>query len=156
MARLQRGFTLVEVMVVVAIIAILAAIALASMQEYAIRTKVSEGILAMSACRTTVSEIYQGAGSSAPGANGWGCEASSASKYVGKLETDDNGAVTVTLTGITSTIDGSKVTLVPMNGAGAPATVPADMGTAVRTWVCGGTGTTTTARYLPGTCRGGT
>ena len=155
MSRLQRGFTLVEVMVVVAIIAILAAIALASMQEYAIRTKVSEGILAMSACRTTVSEIYQGAGSNAPGANGWGCESSSGSKYVGKLETNADGAVTVTLTGISSSIDGTKVTLIPLNGAGTPATVPADMGTAVRAWTCGGTGTTLTTRYLPGTCRGG-
>ena len=155
MSRLPRGFTLVEVMVVVAIIAILAAIALASVQEYAIRTKVSEGILAMSACRTTVSEIYQGSGSSAPGANGWGCESGVQSKYVSKIQTDPNGAVTVTLTGISSSVDGTFITLVPFNGAGTPATVPADMGTAVRSWVCGGTGTTTAARYLPGTCRGG-
>jgi len=155
MSRLQRGFTLVEVMVVVAIIAILAAIALASMQEYAIRSKVSEAILAMSACRTTVSEIYQGAGSSAPGANGWGCESSAqSSKYVSKLETDANGAVTVTMTGITASLDGTVITLIPLNGAGVPATVAADMGSAVRAWICGGTGTTATLRYLPATCRG--
>jgi type IV pilus assembly protein PilA len=154
LSRPQRGFTLVEVMVVVAIIAILAAIALASVQEYAIRTKVSEGILAMSACRTTVSEIYQGAGSSSPGANGWGCEGNLSSKYVSKVETNADGAVTVTLTGISNSVDGTKVTLIPLNGAGTPASVPADMGTAVRAWTCGGTGTTITARYLPGTCRG--
>ena len=154
MSRLQRGFTLVEVMVVVAIIAILAAIALASVQEYTIRSKVSEAILAMSACRTTVSEIYQGAGSSAPGANGWGCEAGIQSKYVSKLETSPDGAITVTLTGITTGVDGTMITLIPMNGAGTPATVAADMGTAVRSWICGGTGTTTSARYLPGSCRG--
>ena len=154
MSRLQRGFTLVEVMIVVVIIAVLAAIALASVQEYTIRTKVSEGILAMSACRTTVSEIYQGAGSSSPGANGWGCEAGIQSKHVSKLETSANGAITVTLTGITSGVDGSVVTLIPLNGAGTPATVPADMGTAVRAWICGGTGTTANLRYLPGTCRG--
>ena len=154
MSHLQRGFTLIEVMTVVVIIAVLAAIALASVQEYSIRTKVSEGILAMSACRTTVSEIYQGAGSSAPGANGWGCEAGVQSKYVGKLETSANGAITVTLTGITSGIDGSVITLIPLNGAGTPATVPADMGTAVRAWICGGAGTTANLKYLPGTCRG--
>jgi type IV pilus assembly protein PilA len=154
LSRPQRGFTLVEVMSVVAIIAILAAIALASVQEYAIRTKVSEGVLAMSACRTTVSEIYQGTAGSAPGANGWGCEGNVTSKYVSKLETDANGAITVTLTGISSNVDSSHITLVPLNGAGAPATVPADFGGAVRGWVCGGTGTTTAARYLPGTCRG--
>ena len=154
MFRLQRGFTLVEVMIIVAIIAILAAIALSSVQEYTIRTKVSEGILAMSACRTTVSEIYQGSGSSTPGANGWGCEAGVQSKYVSKIETDANGAVTVTLTGISSSVDNTLITLIPLNGAGTPATVPADMGTAVRAWTCGGAGTTITARYLPGTCRG--
>lgn len=154
MSRLQRGFTLVEVMVVVAIIAILAAVALASVQEYAIRTKVSEGILGMSACRTTISEIYQGTAGAAPAANAWGCEGNSPSKYVSKLETDANGAITVTLTGISSTVDGSTITMIPLNGAGTPATVPADFGLAVRGWVCGGTGTTITARYLPGTCRG--
>ena len=153
MSRLQRGFTLIEVMTVVVIIAVLAAIALASVQEYSIRTKVSEGILAMSACRTTVSEIYQGAGSSSPGANGWGCEATQ-SKYVSKIETSADGAITVTLTGITSGVDGKMITLIPLNGAGTPATVAADMGTAVRAWICGGTGTDITARYLPGSCRG--
>lgn len=154
MSRLQRGFTLVEVMVIVAIIAILAAIALASMQDYAVRTKMSEAILAMSACRTTVSEIYQGAGSSAPGPNGWGCESGVQSKYVSKLETSADGAVTATIQGIGSGLDGSVVTLIPLNSAGVPATVAADMGTAVRAWVCGGTGTTANLRYLPGTCRG--
>ena len=153
MRHLQRGFTLIEVMTVVVIIAVLAAIALSSVQEYSIRTKVSEGILAMSACRTTISEIYQGVGSSAPGPNGWGCEGAQ-SKYVSKIETSANGAVTVTLTGITAGVDGTFITLIPLNGAGTPATVPADMGTAVRAWICGGTGTTTSPRYLPGSCRG--
>jgi type IV pilus assembly protein PilA len=155
MVRLQRGFTPAEVMVVVAIIAILAAVALASIQQYAIRTKVSEAILAMSACRTTVSEIYQGAGSSAPGANGWGCESATAqSKYVAKLETSADGAITVTIQAIGGGLDGTVITLIPLNAAGVPATVAADMGQAVRTWVCGGTGTTANLSYLPGTCRG--
>jgi type IV pilus assembly protein PilA len=154
MGRLQRGFTLIEVMIIVAVIAILAAIALASIQEYAIRTKMSEAILAMSGCRTSVSEVYQGGGSSAPGANGWGCEAGIQSKYVNKLETSADGAITVTIQGIGGGLDGTVVTLIPLNGAGVPATVAADMGTAVRAWVCGGTGTTANLRYLPGTCRG--
>jgi type IV pilus assembly protein PilA len=154
MSRSQRAFTLVEVMIVVAIIAILAAIALATMQDYAVRSKVSEGILAMSACRTAISEIYQGAGSSAPGANNWGCEAGVKSKYVDKIETSADGAVTVTLIGVGSGVDGTVITLIPLNASGNPATVAADMGTAVRSWVCGGTGTTINAKYLPGTCRG--
>ena len=154
MSRLQRGFTLIEVLIVVVVIAVLAAVALTSVQDYAIRSKMSEAILAMSACRTSISEIYQGAGSSAPGANGWGCESGIQSKYVSGLQTDANGAVTVTITGISSAVDGGRITLVPLNGAGVPATVAADMGTAVRTWVCGGTGTTANAKYLPATCRG--
>ena len=154
MSRLQRGFTLIEVMIVVVVIAVLAAVALASVQDYAIRSKMSEGILAMSGCRTSISEIYQGAGSSAPGANNWGCESGVQSKYVSSLQTDADGAVTVTITGISSAVDGSMITLIPLNGAGVPATVAADMGTAVRTWICGGTGTTANVKYLPSTCRG--
>ena len=114
----------------------------------------SEAILALSGCRTTISEIYQGAGSSAPGANAWGCESSIQSKYVNKLETSADGAVTVTIQGIGSGLDGKVVTLIPLNASGVPATVAADMGQAVRAWVCGGTGTTADLKYLPGTCRG--
>jgi len=153
-SRLQRGFTLIEVMLVVAIIAILAAIALASMQQYAIRSKISEAILAMSACRTTVSEIYQGAGSTTPGENGWGCESGVQSKYVSKLETSADGAVTVTITGVSASLDGKTITLIPLNAAGVPATVSADMGSAVRAWICGGSGTTADLQSLPATCRG--
>jgi len=121
MGRLQRGFTLIEVMIIVAIIAILAAIALSSIQEYVLRTKMSEVILALSGCRTTVSEIYQGAGSSAPGPNGWGCESAAAqSKYVSKVETSANGAVTATVQGIGGGLDGTVVTLIPLNAAGVP------------------------------------
>ena len=154
MSRLQRGFTIIEVMLVVTIISIVVAISLTSIQEYAIRTKVSEAILAMSACRTAVSEIYQGVGSTAPGANGWGCESGVQSKYVQKLETDANGVVTVTITGISGVVDGGTITLTPLNAAGVPATTAADMGTAVRSWICGGTGTTANPRYLPASCRG--
>lgn len=154
MSRSQRGFTLIEVLIVIVVIAVLAAVALASVQDYAIRSKVSEGILAMSACRTTISEIYQGTGSSAPGANGWGCESGVKSKYVDKIETSADGAVTVTMIGVGAGVDGTVISLIPLNASGNPATVAADMGTAVRSWLCGGTGTTTNAKYLPGSCRG--
>lgn len=153
MSRMRRGFTLIEVLIVVVVIAVLAAIALSSVQEYTIRTKMSEAILAMSACRTTVSEIYQ-IGGTAPGANGWACESGVKSKFVQKLETGANGEITVFVMGISTAVDGSVITLVPLNSAGVPATVPADMGSAPRTWICGGTGTTVNPKYLPGTCRG--
>jgi prepilin-type N-terminal cleavage/methylation domain-containing protein len=59
MKRIQQGFTLIELMIVVAIIGILAAVALPAYQDYTKRAKMSEVVLAASACRTTITEIVQ-------------------------------------------------------------------------------------------------
>jgi type IV pilus assembly protein PilA len=61
MKRVQQGFTLIELMIVVAIIGILAAVALPAYQDYTIRARVSEAVLATSQCRTAISEVYQSA-----------------------------------------------------------------------------------------------
>src|SRR5262245_61178351 len=95
MKQLQKGFTLIELMIVVAIIGILAAVALPAYQDYTIRAKMSEVILGMSACRTSITEVYQSGPATLIAANGWGCEygGSTATKYVAKVDTSADGVV---------------------------------------------------------------
>jgi len=153
MKHLQKGFTLIELMIVVAIIGILAAVALPAYQDYTIRAKMSEVILAMSACRTSITEVYQ-TGGTPPAANGWGCEQGVSSKYVKGLSTDANGVVTATVTSISADVNDSLVTLTPMMAGNVPASSATDMGKGLNGWTCGGTGTSLNKKYLPGSCRG--
>ncbi len=157
MKTMQKGFTLIELMIVVAIIGILAAVALPAYQDYTIRAKMSEVILAMSACRTSITEVYQ-SGSSAPGAGNWGCEisAGTGSKYVNAISTDDNGKVTATVQSISTSVDTSVVTLVPMQNNTTPATYSGSA-QSLFGWRCGNStddGTTVPGKFLPGSCRG--
>jgi type IV pilus assembly protein PilA len=149
----------------VAIIGILAAVALPAYQDYTKRAKMSEVVLAASACRTSITEIYQsGNASNAPGANGWGCEAgagtsnaSVTSKYVAAVTTSADGAIKVTAQGFNdSGIDGKFVTLVPMANATTAAVYTTNAGSALYGWRCGSVsdGTTMPNKYLPGSCRG--
>ena len=160
--NLQKGFTLIELMIVVAIIGILAAVALPAYQDYTKRAKISELILAASSCRTSVTESYASGNSFA--ANNWGCEntaTAGASKYVKSIKTTADGAIIVEAQNVgDTTIDGKDVTLIPYhdNANKKEVATAGHLGAPVFKWLCGSStatpGTTIPSKFLPGSCRG--
>jgi type IV pilus assembly protein PilA len=155
MKTIQKGFTLIELMIVVAIIGILAAVALPAYQDYTVRAKVSEALLALSTAKTAVSETYANAGQMLPSANSMGVESQS-SKYVTGLGWTPidayGGYVIVTLSNDTGLASAAGTTFVLR---GEDATGRANGASTGKVgWECGKRGADTMpAKYLPGSCK---
>lgn len=134
--KAQKGFTLIELMIVVAIIGILAAIALPAYQDYTTRAKVSEVMLAASSARTAISEFASTEG--ALPASGYAIQAQS-SQYVSGVAWNGT-AITATATGTgVSSVDGQTITLTATLGSNNNVS-----------WECGGS---IPAQFRPGSCR---
>jgi type IV pilus assembly protein PilA len=152
MSRKAKGFTLIELMIVVAIIGILAAIALPAYQDYTIRAKISEGIVGASSAKAEVSEAFdtgsmQGVTVIAAAWN----TASTTSKYVYNVQVSNLGVITVTYratpeNGLPTSLDSNTIVLTPSVGR-APLAANS-VGTV--DWACGSiTMATAQARNLP-------
>ena len=154
--RLQPGFTLIELMIVVAIIGILASVAMPAFRDYAARAKVSEALVQLTNCRNIIQEVYV-SGGGLPGIGNWGCEQENPSKFVERITTTTEGIVVVTLGGQIGDLRLSQkdITMSPMNSSNAVMS-DLDLGSPVRRWRCGSPadGTDLNPNFLPSSCRG--
>jgi type IV pilus assembly protein PilA len=157
-ANQQKGMTLIELMIVIAVIGILGALALPAYQDYTIRAKVSEMLLAANGCKSAVTEVLSTAsGTDVSTALPKACDSQS-SKYVRSMAVDGNGVITVTgnheaLRGDTSA-SANAIALTPLATGDTPVNGASDGGKAVSGWRCGpASSNPLPTKYLPSSCK---
>ncbi len=158
MKKNQQGLTLIELMIVIAVIGILGALALPAYQDYTVRAKVSEMLLAANGCKTAVNEAISSS-SDANVSEGLPkvCE-SQASKYVASVAVDGNGVITVVgkhdaLRGSTSA-SANAIALTPLQTGETPINGNSDGGKTISGWRCGPASTNgLPVKYLPASCK---
>jgi len=140
----QAGFTLIELMIVVAIVGILAAVAIPAYQDYIKRSKVSEVMAAAGACKTSVAEFHAANASVMPLDNTEAGCSSTQTQYITTLDVA-NGIITVTAggsQGIGAGVDGQNIVLTPILGGAA--------NDEIVEWQCTGS---IDPKYRPASCR---
>jgi type IV pilus assembly protein PilA len=156
--RMQKGLTLIELMVVIAVIGILGALALPAYQDYTVRAKVSEMLLAANGCKTAVSEaISSASGADVSAVLPKACESQS-SKYVSSIAVDSNGVITVTgnheaLRAGTSA-SANAIALTPLQTGETAINGSTDGGKSISGWRCGpASSNPLPTKYLPSSCK---
>ncbi|HET9579643.1 MAG TPA: pilin [Usitatibacter sp.] len=150
--RAQAGFTLIELMIVVAIIGILAAIAIPAYQDYTIRSKVTELVNAAGVCKTSIAEYYQTKGSMPGTALVGGCSdigtANSGAPSFDGVDTISVAAASTLNSQLANNNSGVNFKLKAQCDKGTC------NGAAIVGWQCDkAAGTDITAKYLPASCR---
>ena len=142
--RKQSGFTLIELMIVIAILGILMAIAIPAYSDYTIRAKVSEGINLSAGAKLGVSEYRLSEGALPADNDDAGLNPTISSEYVASLVVSD-GLITITYQSIDSAVDGQTLELIPTLSTSGGAL----------DWTCGGAASSQTIsnRYVPSSCR---
>jgi len=158
MRQSQQGMTLIELMIVIAVIGILGALALPAYQDYTLRAKVSEMLMAANGCKTAVNEVVSSASdANVAAALPKACE-SQTSKYVTSIAVDANGVITVVgnhsaLRGSTSA-SANAIALTPLQTGETALNGSTDGGKSISGWRCGPAASNgLPVKYLPASCK---